>query len=88
MKKLRVRYSQPINSDTFEVSAPAQAPAGVLVDAILVTSEICGQTLSAAAARRPAADGGERRAGARAQAALRQAREAGSLARCSARINY
>jgi hypothetical protein len=38
MKKLRVRYSKPINSDTFEVSPPAQAPQGVLVDAILVTS--------------------------------------------------
>lgn len=56
MKKLRVRYSQPINSDTFEVSPPAQAPQGVLVDAILVTSEICGQTLSAAAARILAGD--------------------------------
>lgn len=56
MKKLRVRYSQPINSDTFEVSPPASAPQGVLVDAILVTSEICGQTLSAAAARILAGD--------------------------------
>lgn len=56
MKKLRVRYSQPMNSETFEVSPPAQAPQGVLVDAILVTSEICGQTLSAAAARILAGD--------------------------------
>ena len=56
MKKLRVRYSQPINSDTFEVSPPAQAPQSVLVDAILVTSEICGQSLSAAAARILAGD--------------------------------
>jgi len=56
MKKLRVRYSQPINSDTFEVGAPAPAPQGLLVEAILVTSEICGHTLSPAAARILAGD--------------------------------
>jgi len=54
MKKLRVRYPQSINSDTFE--AAAGAPDGALVEAILLTSEICGQTLSPAAARILAGD--------------------------------
>lgn len=56
MKKLRVRYSQPINSDTFEVANSAAAQHGALVEAILLTSEICGQMLSPAAARILAGD--------------------------------
>ena len=56
MKKLRVRYSQPINSDTFEVATSAAAQQGALVEALLLTSEICGQTLSPAAARILAGD--------------------------------
>jgi hypothetical protein len=56
MKKLRVRDPQPINSETFEVGAHGAAPDGALVDAILLTSEICGQSLSPAAARILAGD--------------------------------
>jgi hypothetical protein len=56
MKKLRVRYSQPINSDTFDVSARAAVPDSALVEAILLTSEICGQMLSVPAARILAGD--------------------------------
>lgn len=66
MKKLRVRYPQPINSDTFEVgghnaahgaaTAAHGAANAALVEAILVTSEICGQSLSPAAARILAGD--------------------------------
>lgn len=56
MKKLRVRYSQPINTETFEAGAPSAAAHGALVEAILATSEICGQILSPAAARILAGD--------------------------------
>ena len=56
MKKLRIRYSQPIDSNTFEVATSAAAQGGALVEAILLTSEICGQTLSPAAARILAGD--------------------------------
>lgn len=61
MKKLRVRYPQSIAPDTFEgavqaVVAPGALGEAALVEAVLLTSEICGQVLSPAAARILAGD--------------------------------
>lgn len=56
MKKLRVRYPQSIAPDTFESGTHAVVTPGALVETILLTSEICGQMLSPAAARILAAD--------------------------------
>lgn len=56
MKKLRIRYPQAVNPETFDVAAHAETAPGALVEAILLTSEICGQLLSPAAARILAGD--------------------------------
>ncbi|MET0963615.1 MAG: hypothetical protein ABWY05_12490 [Noviherbaspirillum sp.] len=56
MKKLRARHPRSVNAEAFETAVRAAAPSAVLVDAILLTSEICGQMLSPAAARILAGD--------------------------------
>ncbi len=56
MKKLRIRYPQAVNPETFDVAAHAETAPGALVEAILLTSEICGQLLSPAAAHILAGD--------------------------------
>jgi hypothetical protein len=56
MKKLRVHFPQPVDANEFELAANGAAPQSALVDAIRVTSEICGQSLSFAAARLLAGD--------------------------------
>jgi hypothetical protein len=56
MKKLRVRYPQAIGPETIEAAAHTAAAPGALVEAILLTSEICGHALSPAAARILAGD--------------------------------
>jgi hypothetical protein len=63
MKKLRVRYPQSIAPDTFDGAPVAVTPGAhavvapaALVESILLTSEICGQLLSPAAARILAGD--------------------------------
>jgi hypothetical protein len=72
MKKLRVRYPQAIAPETFEAVAP-----GALVEAILLTSEICGTALSPAAARILAGD----------LADFDEAAILGALARCRIEVH-
>lgn len=56
MKKLRVHFPQPVDTNDFELAANSDTVPPALVDAIRVTSEICGQSLSIAAARILAGD--------------------------------
>lgn len=56
MKKLRVHFPQPVDANDFDLAANSEAAPSALVDAIRVTSEICGQSLSVAAARILAGD--------------------------------
>lgn len=56
MKKMKFRYSQPVNSNTFELGAHRATPGRALVDAIALTAEVCGQALSPAAAELLAGD--------------------------------
>jgi hypothetical protein len=56
MKKMKIRYSEPINSNTFELDSHPETPRRVLVEAIALTAEVCGQALSPAAARLLAED--------------------------------
>jgi hypothetical protein len=56
MKKMKIRYPQPINSDTFDLGPRRDASDRALVDAIAVTAEVCGKALSPAAAEMLAAD--------------------------------
>jgi hypothetical protein len=56
MKKLRVHFPQPVDANDFELAANSAAPRSALIEAIRVTSEICGQSLSIAAARILAGD--------------------------------
>jgi hypothetical protein len=56
MKKMKFRYSQPINSDTFELGTGRHAPDRTLIEAIAVTAEVCGHSLSPAAVNMLAGD--------------------------------
>jgi hypothetical protein len=77
MKKLRVRYPQSIGPETFEAAAYAAVAPGALVEAVLLTSEICGQVLSPAAARILAGD----------LADFDEAAIQGALARCRIEVH-
>jgi hypothetical protein len=77
MKKLRVRYPQPVTPEAFDAGAHAVAVPGALVEAILLTSEICGQALSAPAARILAGD----------LADFDEAAILGALARCRIEVH-
>jgi hypothetical protein len=77
MKKLRIRYPEAIAPETFEAGARAAVAAGALVEAILLTSEICGQALSPAAARILAGD----------LADFDEAAILGALARCRIEVH-
>jgi hypothetical protein len=59
MKKMKSRYPQPVNSDTFEFRMRDDSPSRAIVESIVVSSEICGHPLSFAAAKMLAADLGD-----------------------------
>lgn len=56
MKKMKLHYPEWAASDAPYQDTTAEQPERALVEAIAVTAEVCGQTLSAAAARTLAAD--------------------------------
>jgi hypothetical protein len=56
MKKMKIRYSQPSNSDDFDAGALDANGDRPFVESIMLTSEICGHMLSPAAARLLASD--------------------------------
>jgi len=56
MKKMKIRYPQPINSDTFDLGTAGAASDRALVESIVLTSEICGHVLSPGAAKMLAHD--------------------------------
>ena len=72
MKKMKIRYPQPINSDTYDIGARHDITERALVEAITLTAEICGHALSPAAARLLAGD----------LADFNQIAVLGALARC------
>jgi hypothetical protein len=74
MKKMKIRYSQPSNSDDFDARTTGD-PA--FVESIMLTSEICGNALSPAAARLLASDLAE----------FDEAAVLGALARCRIELN-
>jgi hypothetical protein len=74
MKKMKIRYSQPSNSDDFDAGANADHG---FVESIMLTSEICGNMLSPAAARLLASD----------LAAFDEAAVLGALARCRIEVH-
>jgi len=59
MKKMKIRYSQPINSDTFDLGAQRGASGRALAEAIALTAEVCGQPLSSSAVDMLAGDLGD-----------------------------
>jgi hypothetical protein len=77
MKKLRIRYPEAIAPETFEAGTRAAVVPGALVESILLTSEICGQALSPAAARILAGD----------LADFDEAAILGALARCRIEVH-
>ncbi|MDB5794136.1 MAG: hypothetical protein JWR25_515 [Noviherbaspirillum sp.] len=56
MKKMKIRYSQPSNSDDFDAGVLDAGGERTFVESIILTSEICGNALSPAAARLLASD--------------------------------
>jgi hypothetical protein len=56
MKKMKIRYSQPSNSDDFDAGMLDASDDRPFVESIMLTSEICGHLLSPAAAMLLASD--------------------------------
>lgn len=69
---MKIRYPQPINSDTYDIGLRHEISERALVEAIALTAEICGHALSPAAARMLAGDLGD----------FNQSAVLGALARC------
>jgi hypothetical protein len=59
MKKMKIHYPQWTNQDSFYEEGQQRAPGRVLVEAISLTAEVCGQKLSPAAAEMLASDLGD-----------------------------
>lgn len=72
MKKMKIRYPQPVNSDTYDIGTQPDSSERALVEAVALTAEICGHALSLAAARMLAGD----------LADLNQSAVLSALARC------
>lgn len=72
MKKMKIHYPQWTNRDAVGTGARREASRGALAQAIAVTAEVCGQTLSTAAAEMLASDLGD----------FDEAQVLGALARC------
>jgi hypothetical protein len=53
---MKIRYPQPINSDTFDLGPRRDTSDRALINAIVLTTEVCGKALSPAAAEMLAAD--------------------------------
>lgn len=56
MKKMKIRYPQPVNSDMYDIGMQHEQSERALVEAVALTAEICGHALSPAAARMLAGD--------------------------------